>query len=132
MPADYGYFGGGGAIYADENTRLSVINCTIVENKCYFNGSVGGGICVHSMPYPDSLIVENSIFWDNEAESIYDAFYGDSGVAWAQVGLQSGDWNERVINASCLQGMEPIRFYARFGLDCIWEDPAIKRCQRDP
>jgi hypothetical protein len=22
--------------------------------------------------------------------------------------------------------MEPIRFFARFGLDCIWEDPQLK------
>jgi hypothetical protein len=31
-----------------------------------------------------------------------------------------------VFYASCLQGLQPVRFYGRYGLDCIWQDPKFK------
>ena len=107
----------GGGIFT-EQTRLSVINCTLAENRSYVHGPYGGGVCVYSMPYLDSLIIENSILWGN--------ITGATFAPEEQVGVLSGDWNDRVINASCVQGIEDIHLYPRFGLDCIWDDPKFK------
>jgi hypothetical protein len=109
----------GGGIYVDEYARLSVVNCTIVENKAAAASSVGGGgICLESMPNSDSLTIENSILWGNQT--------GSSEDAAAQIGVEDDNWNDRVINGSCVQGLEAVRFEPRFGLDCIWDDPKFK------
>jgi predicted outer membrane repeat protein len=108
----------GGAIWTQDDTRLSIVNCTLAENRVNEPSSQGGGICVQSLPYPDSLLIENSILWGNRA--------GDPDVFAAQVALYSGDWNDRIINSSCVEGIETIRFEPQFGLGCIWDDPQFE------
>lgn len=109
----------GGGIYADRFVRLSVINSTFAENRAAVETPEGGGgIFLESMAYPDSLIIENSILWGNQVGEWHDAN--------AQVGVGDGNWNDRVINASCVEGLEPVRFRHQYGLDCIWADPEFK------
>lgn len=109
----------GGGIYVDRWVKLSVINSTFSENRAAVDAPAGGGaICLESMAYQDSLIIENSIFWANKVGARHDAN--------AQVGVMDGNWNERVINASCVEGLEPVRFSSQYGLDCIWADPKFK------
>jgi len=63
-----GYEGDGGGICCEHPESLTIINCTIADNKTEGNG---GGIYFYLYPMAPHILIINSIIWGNLPDQIY-------------------------------------------------------------